>query len=113
MAPNPIQLANHSEEFLASPGSEEHSDHKNTQPVHQTQNGCNNHPGPVHCRSHQDNNPEDCNLVLQEERLDLVQFTSFHKGERAHARVTYDLVARRLPIKERPPIKGVLPSDYD
>ena len=111
MTPNQIQLANHSEVLLDGPGSEERSNHKNAQPVNQAKNGCNNHPSPVHCRSHQDNNPEDCNLVLPEERFDFVQFTSFHKDERAHARVTYDLVVRRLPIKEKPEFPQVLLRD--
>jgi hypothetical protein len=40
--------------------------------------------------------------VLLEERLGLVQFTSFHKGERAHTWLVYDLIVLRLPIKEKP-----------
>ena len=81
MAPNQIQLANHSDVLLDDPGSEEHSNHKNAQPVNQAKDSCNNRPSPAHCRSHQEYNREDCNLVLLEERFDFVQFTSFHKDK--------------------------------
>ena len=81
MPPNPIQLANHSDVLLDGPGSEERSNHQNTHPVHQTKNDLDDHPGPAHCRSHQEDDHEDRHPVLPEERLDLVQFTSFHKGE--------------------------------
>jgi len=80
--PDPIQLTINSPVVPGEPsGSEEPYGHSNTKPVHQAEYRLHDSSGPAHRWSQKKNGHEDQLPVLREERLDLVQFTSFHKGK--------------------------------